>query len=114
MSWEVWVMTSKTSLFNKGIYKSTVRRYAWGSIFYFILLFLFTGMMILLNEDPQRVDVYWSYGGYSTLLGNSYMIIPMLISLVVPTVTGLLIFRYIQICFVMLCTVGFYLTIMPS
>ena len=89
-------MISKTSLFNKGIYKSTVRRYAWGSIFYFIMLFLFTGMMILLNEDPERVNVYWSYGGYSTLLGNSYMIIPMLISLVVPTVAGLLIFRYIH------------------
>lgn len=89
-------MISKTSLFNKGIYKSTVRRYAWGSIFYFIMLFLFTGMMILLNEDPERVNVYWSYGGYSTLLGNSYIIIPMLMSVVVPSVAGLLIFRYIH------------------
>ena len=89
-------MISKTSLFNKGIYKSTVRRYAWGSVLYFIMLFIFTGMMILLNEDPQHVNTYWSARGHSTLLGNEYMVIPMLMSIVVPSVAGLLIFRYIH------------------
>lgn len=89
-------MISKTSLFNKGIYKSTMRRYAWGSVLYAILLFLFTGMMILLNEDPQHVNAYWSNRGHSTLLGNEYMIFPMLMSIAVPTVAGLLIFRFIH------------------
>lgn len=89
-------MISKTSLFNKGIYKSTVRRYAWGSVLYTILLFLFTGMMILLNEDPQQFNAYWSNRGHSTLLGSEYMIFPMLMSIAVPTVAGLLIFRFIH------------------
>lgn len=84
-------MTLKTSLFNKGIYKSTLRRYAWGSILYFILLFLSTGMMILLNENPA----YGSYGGRNLILSD-YMIIPMLLSIVVPTIAGLLIFRFIH------------------
>ncbi len=89
-------MILKTSLFNKGIYKSTLRRYLWGGVLYFIMLFLFTGMMILLNEDPNQLNAYWSNRGGSTLLGSEYMIIPMLMSIVVPTIAGLLIFRYIH------------------
>ena len=42
-------MISRASLFNKGIYKSTLRRYLWGGVLYFILLFMITGMSILLN-----------------------------------------------------------------
>lgn len=89
-------MISKTSLFNKGIYKSTVRRYAWGGILYFIMLFIFTGMLILLNENPEYVNEYWSDRGFSTLLRNEYVVIPMIMSIVVPCVAGLLIFRYIH------------------
>lgn len=89
-------MILKTSLFNKGIYKSTLRRYLWGGVLYFIMLFLFTGMMILLNEDPNQLNAYWSGSGGSTLLGSEYMVIPMLMSIAVPTIAGLLIFRYIH------------------
>lgn len=88
-------MTLKTSLFNKGIYKSTLRRYAWGSILYFILLFLSTGIMIMLNENPDSIYAYGSYGGRNFIL-RDYMIIPMLLSVVVPTIAGLLIFRFIH------------------
>ncbi len=89
-------MILKTSLFNKGIYKSTLRRYLWGGVLYFIMLFLFTGMLILLNEDPNQMNAYWSNRGGSTLLGSEYMVIPMLMSIVVPTIAGLLIFRFIH------------------
>ena len=47
-------MISRASLFNKGIYKSTLRRYLWGSILYFILLFMITGMSILLNYSHDN------------------------------------------------------------
>ena len=62
-------MILKTSLFNKGIYKSTLRRYLWGGVLYFIMLFLFTGMLILLNEDPNQF-AYWPGSSGSTLLGS--------------------------------------------
>ena len=88
-------MILKTSLFNKGIYKSTLRRYLWGGVLYFIMLFLFTGMLILLNEDPNQF-AYWPGSSGSTLLGSEYMVIPMLMSIVVPTIAGLLIFRFIH------------------
>ena len=89
-------MISKTSLFNKGIYKSTIRRFLWGSILYFIMLFVFTGMMIFLNEDPNYANTYWSSRAQSAILSTDYMILPMLMSMVVPTITGLLLFRFIH------------------
>jgi len=87
-------MTLKTSLFNKGVYKSTLRRYAWGSVLYFILLFLSTGIMIFLNEDPQAS--YSLVYNNSRLLSGEYMIIPMLLSIAVPTIVGLMVFRFIH------------------
>ena len=89
-------MTSKTSLFNKGIYKSTIRRFLWGSVLYFIMLFVSTGMMIFLNEDPNYANTYWSSRAQSAILSTDYMILPMLMSMVVPTITGLLLFRFIH------------------
>lgn len=89
-------MISKTSLFNKGIYKSTIRRFLWGSILYFIMLFVFTGMMIFLNEDPNYANTYWSSRAQSAILSTDYMILPMLMSMVVPTIAGLLLFRFIH------------------
>jgi len=89
-------MTLKTSLFNKGIYKSTVRRYMWGSILYFIFLFLTTGLMIMLNENPEIPNVYWSARAQSVLLSTEYMVFPMLLSIAVPTAAGLMIFRFIH------------------
>jgi len=87
-------MTLKTSFFNKGIYKSTIRRYAWGSMLYFAILFLITGMVILLTANPERIERY--YGERQLILSSDYMIFPMLLSMVVPTVTGLLIFRFVH------------------
>ena len=44
-------MTLKTSLFNTGIYKSTVKRNIWGAVIYFILLFLMTSMPLISEID---------------------------------------------------------------
>ena len=43
-------MTSKTSLFNKGIFLSTIKRFLWGSILYFAALFLFNVLPLLVSE----------------------------------------------------------------
>lgn len=89
-------MISKTSLFNKGIYKSTLRRYAWGSILYFILLFLITGMVILLTINPETYVNYHSIRRNPIILSPDFTIFPMLLSMVIPTVTGLLVFRFVH------------------
>ncbi len=88
-------MTTKTSFFNKGIYKSTLKRYSWGSVLYFILLFMITGLAMLLSIQ-QMESYHEGYKRVSILLRSDYLTVPMLLSIIVPTVVGLLIFRFIH------------------
>ncbi len=89
-------MISKTLFFNRGIYKSTLRRYLWGSVLYFILLFMITGMSILLNYDSAQMYLPSIGSGVSLIMRNEYILIPTLLAIVVPTVVGLMIFRFIH------------------
>lgn len=89
-------MTSKISLFNKGIYKSTIRRYAWGSVLYFIMLFMITGMSILLSYDSATMYLPQREANWSLIMSNEYIILPILLAITVPTVTGIMIFRFIH------------------
>ena len=90
-------MTTKTSFFNKGIYKSAVKRNIWGSILYFILLSLFTTLPIILIYNPAEVKLLVRpYREFSILLSSDSMVYSLLLSMAVPTVTGLLVFRYMH------------------
>lgn len=88
-------MTSKTSWFNKGIYRSEVKRFAWGSVVYFILLFAMTSLVLLLSkngESPHMIN-----GKVIPLLLTRAFVLPsMLLSMAVPTIVALLIFRFIH------------------
>lgn len=86
-------MTLKTSLFNKGIYKSTVRRYLWGSILYFVILFVTTALPIFMMVDPRDVS---NYIGYSMPIIYDITLPSALIAMFVPTVVGLLVFRFMH------------------
>ncbi len=86
-------MTSKTSLFNMGIYKSTVKRNLWGSIVFFILLFLFTSMPLIV--EIGEISTY--YGRAIPKIYRSYFIMPsMLMSIVVPTIVAMLVYRFVH------------------
>lgn len=88
-------MTLRTSLFNKGIYKSTLRRYAWGSVFYAILLFMITSLVIFFDVDPERY--YRTMADHGALiLGDGYLYAPLVIAFFVPTVVALLAYRYVH------------------
>ena len=90
-------MTSKTSFFNKGIYKSTVRRNAWGALLYFVILFGATVLSLFLNIDRDFAHMPTNFfGGYSVILHGSYIAIPMLLAICVPSITALLVFRYLH------------------
>lgn len=87
-------MTSKTSLFNKGIYKSTVKRFAWGSVLYFILLFVSTAFVMLMR---RKYLLNMEYSPQGRLIFNQgYMLFPLALALAVPTVVALLIFRFVH------------------
>lgn len=90
-------MISKTSLFDKGIYKSTLRRYIWGSVLYFILLFMTTGMMLFLEYSHEDSYIPTVNGrNISVILDGIYLQFPILMAIAVPTVVGLLIFRFMH------------------
>ncbi|MBQ6999062.1 MAG: hypothetical protein IJN62_04660 [Clostridia bacterium] len=90
-------MISKTSFFNKGIYKSTVKRYSWGALLYFIILFVSTGLSIFLNIYRDFSHMPYDYfENYPVILHGAYITVPILLALVVPTVVALLVFRFIH------------------
>ena len=93
MSWEVWDIMSKTSLFNRGIYKSQLSRFKWGSLLYFILLF-FTSSFLLLMKNSDHLTYalanYKEVGGM--ILHEDYLMISVLFATIVPTVVGFLTF----------------------
>lgn len=90
-------MTLKTSFFNKAIYKSTVKRYAWGSFLYFILLFISTVLSLFLNIEQDFSHMPKDHFiDYSVILHGQYITVPILLTIVVPTIVSLLIFRFIH------------------
>lgn len=88
-------MTSRTSLFNIGIYKSTVRRYIWGAVLYAILLFMITSMSIFFSVDPETHYRTMAEHG-ALILDSEFLHFPLFISFVVPTVVALLIYRFVH------------------
>ncbi|MGM9551472.1 MAG: DUF6449 domain-containing protein [Clostridia bacterium] len=84
-------MTIKT-FFNKGIYKSTVKRFSIGSVLYFLLMFMCTGLMIMLAYDSY---IYQSWDN-DLILTDGFLIPSMLMGFVVPTIVALLVYRFVH------------------
>lgn len=82
-------MTSRTSWFNCGVFRSTLRRYRLGSILYLILLLLTTGIPILLDE-------YLSPSKTPLILDDVYFYLPLVIAMIVPSVVALLVYRFVH------------------
>lgn len=90
-------MTSKTSFFNIGIYKETVRRFLWGSILYFIILFISSSMSVMITADSEFYHMNANYfADHPIILSGHYMGIPIVLSIVIPTIVALMIFRFIH------------------
>ncbi len=85
-------MTTR-AFFDKGVYKSTLKRFSIGSVLYFIMLFLCTGMLILLMYEPGR-EYYNSYQGF--LLREEFIYPSVWIAFFVPTVVALLCYRFVH------------------
>ncbi len=90
-------MTSKTSLFNKGIYKSNVKRFAWGSVLYFVLLFVMSGFLVLMSVNVKDVSFDMAHNGGVPLLYQQPYILPSIVTAAgVSAVVALLIFRFVH------------------
>lgn len=94
-------MIFKESLFNKCVYKTTLKRFKLGSFLYFILLFLCVPLpMLIRGADNFAAQDYYSYGQLIkvnyTIFKQEFIIFPMLLALAVPTVTALLVYNYMH------------------
>ena len=86
-------MTSKTSLFNVGIYKSTIKRNIWCSIIFFVLMFLTTSMPLISDINyiktariPNEPYIY----------NSAFFGFTMFLCAFVPTVVAMLVYRFVH------------------
>ncbi len=75
-------MTLRTSLFNKGIYKSTIKRFCWGSVVYFVLLFLTNIMPIFLKYKPNS-QIDHSVYVFDFVLSMLMLVVAVIMSVVI-------------------------------
>lgn len=90
-------MISNKLFFNSAIFKNNLKRFKWGSILYGIALFFAVPFMFLITNfealerrylpDTARVPM---------LLSDSYIIIPTLLAIAIPTVAAVLIFNNVH------------------
>lgn len=86
-------MISKASLFNKTIYKNTLSRFKWGSFLYFIILFFSTAFLFLMQDSTSLILRFQNMRSYvpgTLILRSDYLIFPILLALIVPTITAVL------------------------
>lgn len=90
-------MTSSKSLFNFGIYKNTIKRFKWGSFLYFIILFFSLPFIILVQEKEFLLNSYRFVPETTPLiLENGFMVIPVLLAMIVPTIVATLCFNNVH------------------
>ncbi len=99
MSWEGLDMTLNKSLFNLGIFKNTIYRFKWGSLLYFVALFFSVPFLLLVADFDRLAERMLGSSIYvpaSIILRNDYLMIPMLLATVVPTVVAVLVFNNVH------------------
>jgi len=90
-------MTSSKSLFNFGIYKNTIKRFKWGSFLYFIILFFSLPFILLVQEKDYLLNAYDRVLETTPLiLQSGFMVIPILLAMVVPTIVATLCFNNVH------------------
>ncbi len=93
-------MTLKTSLFDKGIFKNTIKRFKWGGLLYFVILFFCVPFVILVNGknmlERYTNDYYIRNIAGKIILRSDFTIFPLLLAIAVPTVVAALSFRFVH------------------
>lgn len=92
-------MTLKTSWFNFGIYKNAIRRFKWGSVLYFVILFLAVPFSFLIGNynNAYYSDYFFEKGSTPQMvLYRDFLIVPMLTAFVVSVIMAVLLHRYMH------------------
>ena len=91
-------MTLKTSLFSKGIFFNNLKRFKWGSLLYFIILFFAVPFGIMITDYSYSYLSEFVDSGISAemILRGGYITAPFIFAIAVPVVASALIFRFIH------------------
>lgn len=84
-------MTLATSLFNKGIFKNTLKRFKWGSILYFVILFFAIPFTLLVTGPDVHVVRFAGSEIRPILLDDFYIGFPIFLALIIPTIVAVLV-----------------------
>lgn len=84
-------MKLATSLFDKGIFKNTLKRFCWGSILYFVILFFAIPFTLLVSDIHYLSQMESSYYKTPLLLNGLYIGFPILMAIIVPTIVAVLV-----------------------
>ena len=87
-------MIAKTSLFNKGIFKSTVKRNIWGAVLYFIILFLLSSMPLISQLDTP--ESYMHSADRVAIYRDGILFTAVLVGIIVPSIVAMLVYRFIH------------------
>ena len=89
-------MTLKTSWFNAGVYKNALRRFKWGSVLYFVILFFSVPFMFMVGNYSYP-EYYSSFGVKpNMLIEDGFMVVPILTAYGVSVVVAVILYRYIH------------------
>jgi len=90
-------MTSNKSFFSPAIFLNNLKRFKWGSFLYGIFLFFAVPFTFLMEGAKYYATRYLpETDRVPLLLSESYIIIPLLFAIVVPTVAAVLIFNNVH------------------
>ncbi len=89
-------MTSRTSFFNAGIFRMTVKRFLWGAVAYFFGLFMTCTFPVLMRRDDWTESMVQVGGRESILMDNGGMYLTLVAAVIVPIVVAMLLFRCIH------------------
>lgn len=89
-------MTLKTSLFNFGIFKNTIKRFKWGSLLYFVILFFCVPFTFFVQDNQRLMERFQYYGLKKVILTESYLVLPFILAVAVPTVVAVLVYHFVH------------------
>lgn len=96
MKWGIMVMKSKTSFYNRGILRNDFKSFGWISAAYLLILFLVVPLQVLmLHSREQNNSILDKFAYLQVFMYGESVFLTMSI-VVVPIVTGVLLFRYLQ------------------
>lgn len=90
-------MKSDTSLINMGILRHDLKRYGWTGLAYFLTLLMVVPLQLVMRYfRPEEIKVHYTAHTYLQVFQFNYSLALTALFLVVPVLTGLLLFRYLQ------------------